>query len=224
MTTTSHHTSRVPRLLLLAIVFCLARCCSSTADTSARLRLRMQRRGAVKHPDIKLPVSGQKARAAQVLHPSPSSTDKFSHPLTDKTSSLVWAPLIVSSICSDGMSPSWAPCIKDTVNHAAQDAGSITRIAHAEELIFPDFKVRIPVFGKEADKVYWLQKVSSEFSRACLHDGFAAYKVQKRLEHTLQRHSITSFSNHAFVMLSASCAAAVMPVTDPGLAQLPKTR
>ena len=75
------------------------------------------------------------------------------------------------------MAPAWAPCVKDTVNTDAEDAGSKARITHAEELIFPDFDIRIPVFAKEADKVYWLQKVASEFPRAGIHGDFLSYKV-----------------------------------------------
>lgn len=160
----------------VAIVLCLAHTCSCTTDRHARLRLKLERTARAKNASLKVELPDREIKLQEVLKSASSSSDK--------TSSVIWAPFIVSSACNDGMSPFWAPCIKDTVNKAAQDAGSDTCITHAEELIFADFQVRIPVFGKEADKAYWLQKVTSEFSRACIHGEWAAYKVSPR-QHAL---------------------------------------
>jgi len=151
-------------------------------DRSARLALRTQRTADALHSGnkLQLPVANHSnAKPSSLLMPKllPQKVPKASPSFPDTTSSTAWAPFIVSGPCSEGMAPAWAPCIKDKVNKDAEDAGSKARITHAEELIFPDFDVRIPIFAKEADKAYWLQKVASEFGRACIHGEFLAYKV-----------------------------------------------
>lgn len=180
MTVTSAQRFRTICIFLFTVLLCLAPCSDCARDKSVRLSMRLQKRAEAKQSAIKLPVSGQNSKAVRTPVLQAATANPVQQPSLSssvKTSSAVWAPFIVNSSCSDGMSPSWAPCIKNTVNKAAEDAGSNTRITHAEELIFPDFNVRIPVFGKEADKAYWLQKVTSEFSRACIHGEYAAYKV-----------------------------------------------
>lgn len=167
-------------LVFLAMFACLLQCCTCARDRSARLALRSQRRADALHSGIKLPVANHSnAKPSSLLIPKllPQKVLKASPSFPDTTSSAAWAPFIVSGPCSEGMAPAWAPCLKDTVNKGAEDAGSKARITHAEELIFPDFDIRIPIFAKEADKVYWLQKVASEFGRACIHGEFLSYKV-----------------------------------------------
>ena len=63
------------------------------------------------------------------------------------------------------------------MNRAAQENAKPARITYAEELIFPDFQLRIPLFAKDADKAYWLQKVSAEVGRASISGDFLSYKV-----------------------------------------------
>ena len=169
-------------VVFLATFLCLLPCCACARDRSARLALRAQRRAGAKHSGLKLPLpvtNTSNTKPSSLLIPKllPQKVLKLSPSFPDTTSSTAWAPYIVSGLCSEGMAPAWAQSIKDTVNKDAEDAGSKVRITHAEELIFPDFDTRIPVFAKEADKAYWLQKVASEFSRACIHGDFLSYKV-----------------------------------------------
>lgn len=178
----SQRCTKACALVFLATFSCLLQCSACARDRSARLALRTQRRADALHSGIKLQlpvVNHSNAKPSSLLIPKllPQKVLKASPSFPDTTSSAAWAPLIVSGPCSEGMAPAWAPCIKDTVNKGAEDAGSKARITHAEELIFPDFDIRIPIFAKEADKVYWLQKVASEFGRACIHGDFLAYKV-----------------------------------------------
>jgi len=169
-------------VLFLATFLCLLQCCACARDRSARLALRTQRRAGGKHSGLKLPLpvtNTSNAKPSSLLIPKvlPQKVLKPSPAFPVTTSSAAWAPFIVSGPCSEGMAPAWAPCIKDTVNKDAEDAGSKVRITYAEELLFPDFDIRVPVFAKEADKAYWLQKVASEFPRACIHGEFLSYKV-----------------------------------------------
>lgn len=145
--------------------------CTLDHDAPARLRVKLERRARARarSPGLSMLMPELPSLANQVHQPLPASLNNISVQS--------WAPLKVGGNCSDGMSPAWAPCIKESVNKAAQASGSSTRITHAEELIYPDFRVRIPVFGNEADKGYWTGKVSSEFPRACLQGDFASYKV-----------------------------------------------
>lgn len=156
-----------PRLALAAVmVLVLTKPYGCSEDLHARLKLRMERRARAKarRPSLQLDTPAE-------------TTPQTSTILSDNPSPADWAPLIVNSTCSAGMSPLWAPCIKDTVNKAAEAAGKTARITYAEELVYPDFQAHIPVFVKAADKAYWLQKVAAEFDRAHIKGEYASYQV-----------------------------------------------
>ena len=61
-----------------------------------------------------------------------------------------WAPLIIEE-CQPGLSPVSAPCIQKKRNH--------TNLIRAQELIYPSFKLGVPLFLDDQHKRVWIEAI-----------------------------------------------------------------
>ncbi|WVW79015.1 hypothetical protein I302_100978 [Kwoniella bestiolae CBS 10118] len=94
--------------------------------------------------------------------------------------SSIWAPLSLSS-CSR-TTPSWyAPCIALRASRSVMGGNDLLEERmFAEELIYPDFALPLPVFARDEHRKIWMKAVESIKERATMRkdDDYIVYKSQ----------------------------------------------
>ena len=104
------------------------------------------------------------------LNISPSTNqiaDEYPRPLPDHLESTKWAPYIIKSCQDKSLPRSFAPCL---LHHGI----------YAEELIYPDFDLRIPKFLNDEYKNEWLNRAMNyALDRYSIHKDWAMYKGQR---------------------------------------------
>ncbi|KAJ7135869.1 hypothetical protein C8R44DRAFT_662094 [Mycena epipterygia] len=133
---------------------------------------------------------------------------------SDSSAATPWTPLSLSR-CQFGMPTHYAPCV----------ARTLSNVAYAEELVYPDFEIREPYFAKEEHRERW-RKASSEITeRGVLDSGWMAYRGQSGQNFVFNdvKYTWSQFDSWSpeSCMSNLVSTSPIQPISGDGAARLP---
>ncbi|KAA8494722.1 hypothetical protein FVE85_2963 [Porphyridium purpureum] len=124
--------------------------------------------------------------------------DKYDDSKHNELQSKMWAPSVINQCESEWMPPEWAPCVAST----SREHQSV----YGEQLLFPDFELRMPVWMRKSQKFLWLDLVRRGY--AMTSRGLPVLNLQPRT-HTVLYEGLDEAQN--FVVRNGALPASTEP-------------